>query len=58
VTVGETPVIGLEKEEPPDVSQRDTNRSGRHRGSLHQCFIPKRVCLRKKENCGKKGDAQ
>jgi hypothetical protein len=58
VTVGATPVIGPEKEEPSDVSQRNANRSGRHRGSLHQCFIPKPVCLRKKENCGNKGDAQ
>jgi len=49
--------IGLEEEEQAAVSKRVADQNDRHHGSLHQCFVPQWVCLRKKEHCGK-GDAQ
>lgn len=55
--MSENVTIGLEEEEPPAVRERAMHWSDRRHGGVHQCFVPKRVCLQNKENCGK-GEAQ
>ena len=55
--MSEKPVTGQEEEEQSAVSERAIHWSDRRHGGAHQCFVPKRMCLRNNENCGK-GEAQ
>lgn len=55
--MSENVMIGSEEKEQSAVNECATNLSDGHNGGMFPCLVRERVCLRKKENCGK-GDAQ
>jgi hypothetical protein len=57
VTVTDKVAIELREEEQAAVSERAMNWRDRCGGGMYLCFIPRQVCLRKKEQGSGKGDA-